>query len=76
MHSCPPWSVPATVCKTIRAPHKCAHTKSDDQVAGIKVRDDAFVEDDEHNQRSRKEANVEQLEHRNGVERIFMVVKE
>ncbi len=33
--------------------------------------DDAFVEDDEHNQRSRKEANVEQLEHRNGIERIL-----
>ena len=55
----------------VGGPHKCAHAKSDDKVAGVEVRDDALVEDEKHDQRRRQKAHVEQFEHRNGVERVL-----
>ena len=64
------------MCQTDRlqrigGPHKRAHAKSDDQIAGVKVRDNALAEDNEHDQRRGQKAHVEQLEHRNGVERVL-----
>ena len=55
----------------VGGPHKCAHSKSDDKIAGVEVRDDALVEDDKHDQRRRQKAHAEQFKHRNGVERVL-----